>query len=205
MVFLMTGIAGAGRWFCRGPRSTRLTIAVTVVLCMLWLQYPLRADVPQHRPPQGGRRGGYATSVWQNSPLVTWLQEHPLSGQVCHEQSGCRLSADASRPRVGPVVAGCEQSGGACPPQGAAGTQYVVWFHRIDRTWLYDLREIASRCRTEEVATFPDGCVLKCLGEGGPAYSGFYRFWLPRSGRHFYTIDKADGQIPRPFRRNVGG
>ena len=73
-----------------------------------------------------------------------------------------------------------------------SGPTYFVWSDSLCRDYLYDLRELLSRYRMEEVAALPDGKVYRVLGEGGPGLSGVYRLWSPNSEKHFYTIDRLE-------------
>jgi hypothetical protein len=121
---------------------------------------------------------------------MEWLRNHPVQG---------RLYSNA--PYSVYLLTGIEVEN--TPPHWwdasefarrklASQTSYIVWLH--DASWdsLYDLRELRSRYRMQEVAAFPEGRVYQYLGEGGPAVSAVYRFWSPRLGRHFYTIQKAE-------------
>ncbi len=190
-VFLLAGIAGAGRLIDKCAGHARLAGAIGVILYAFWLQYPLRVlhQVTIGRMAVGA--GGYATAAWQDAPLVQWLRDHPLSGPVySNSPDGVYLLTRAVA-RYTP-----QWRDGGSRTEFAAGSavqaRYVVWFRTINRPWLYDLRELSTGCRMEEVVTFPEGSVLRCLGPGGPGLAAVYRFWLPRTGRHFFTADKQE-------------
>jgi hypothetical protein len=188
---VVAGIVTAGRLLCAGLKRPGLIGAVGAVLCALWLQYPLRVLYRDtaHRMTYGA--GGYATAPWQTSLLVKWLRDHPLPGPVYTNSPDAVYLLTQTATRLSPRWREAH-SLAAFARDSALQPRYVVWFQSLNRTWLYDLREITSSCRMEDVVTFSDGCVYRCLGEGGPGISAVYRFWSRRTGGHLYTIDKLE-------------
>ena len=187
---MVAGIERASRLLPASFGYRRLANAAGIFLCALWLQVPLRA-LPhgiQHYASQGA--GEYSTSVWQESPFVQWLREHPLPGKIC-----------SNAPDAAYILAGIPAAPTPFHPENKAElarrelpaqTSYIVWFHGLPRTRLYDLRELRSRYQMQETAAFPHGSVYRHLGPGGPAISAVYRFWSVQLGRHFYTMQKAE-------------
>jgi len=191
MLVVVAGIEGARR-LLPGPGGHRQAVgALAVVLGVLWLQHPARVlyGVTVHRVKDGA--GGHAATVLQNSPMVAWLRERPLSGRVFSNvpETVYLLTGLAARPtpQSAYVLDPAEFTRGPAAP-----ASYIVWFHALPQLWLYDLREILSGCQTEDVATFPDGGVYRYLGPGGPRVSAVYRFWSPTLSRHLYTIRKDE-------------
>lgn len=166
--------------------------ALGLAVCILWLAYPL--DIARthvcHCHAQGP--GGYSTPQWKNSPTMEWLRNHPLPGRVysngpdaVYLMTGVPASLS---PRYPWVLAEIGRREFASQPT------YVVWLDNVywSLLYLYDLPELLSSYRMEEVAAFADGRIYRYLGERGPGISGVYRFWSTRLGSHFYTIQKAE-------------
>ncbi len=191
LVLMVAGIAAAGRLLTMKLGRGKWVALVSIVLCALWLQYPLRVLYRDTQNRMANGAGGYATSTWQNSPLVGWLRDHPLSGRMYTNARDAvylltrRVSYHAPKWRLEPRLDKFARASAAEPC-------YIVWFYGITRTSFYELREILSACRTEPVAASPDGYVARCFGAGGPSVSAVYRFWSPKTNRHFLTIDKYE-------------
>ena len=191
MVLMVAGIEGACRLLSVPFGHKKLVNSMGIFLCMLWLQYPLRelAHGTAHCIRDGA--GGYSTSAWENSPLVEWLRHHPLQGKVYSNRHAAVYLLTGTGAATTP--------GDICEPaefarRCASQVSYIVWFHAMGLPWLWqcDLREVLSHCRVQQVAMFADGTLYRILGEGGPGVSAVYRFWSPKLGRHFYTIQKAE-------------
>jgi hypothetical protein len=191
MALMIAGIEGTRRLLSVPFGRKRMVDFAGLFLCALWLHYPFRAlyDNTAHRMKDGA--GGYATSAWENSPLMQWLRNHPLPGKIYSNGSDAIYLLTRAVTGQTPQ-ARYEHGPAAFARELASQASYIVWFHDLHRPWLYDLRELLSCCRVQEVATFPDGGVYRYVGEGGPGVSAVYRFWSPRLGRHFYTIQKAE-------------
>jgi hypothetical protein len=190
VALMLVGVEGIHRLLIDRPVRRALVGSLCIILCILWLQYPGRVLCRNVRSCMEHGAGGYAVSQWQDSPLVAWLRSHPLPDRVfCNGSDAAYLltrAVTSLTPQWKHETALADFA-----RLGASQTSYLVWFNEIRYPWLYDLREILSCCRVKEIARFPDGCVYQCLGEGGPPISAVYRFWSLRTGRHLYTIDKA--------------
>ena len=189
MALMIAGIEGAGWLLSVGWGHKKLVGFIGIVLCAFWLQYPFRVLHHNTANRMKDGAGGYATAAWQNSPLMEWFRNHPLPGKVYSNGSDAIYLLTGTVTWLTPQLRH-ERDLAELARVSASQTPYVVWFQGLDRPWLNDLREILSCCRTEKVATFPDGTVYRCLGAGGPGASAVYRFWSPKASRHFYTIDK---------------
>ncbi len=190
MVLVVAGIDGACRLLSLPFGRGKLVGPIAFFLCLLWLLHPVREL--RHTIPYCIRQGagGYSATRWQDSPLVEWLRRHPLEGGVY-----------SNAPDVLYLLTGA--SAGTTPHyywdaaefarrEFAARLGYIVWFHNLRQSFLYDLRELLSRYRMEEVATFPDGRVYRFAGAGGPAVAGVYHFWCSKDDTHLYAIDKRE-------------
>jgi hypothetical protein len=185
MVLMVAAAAGASRLLSVPVGHRKMVDSLLVALCALWLQYPLRELVHSTAHYMREGAGGYSVATWQDSLLVQWLREHPLSGTVYSNGPDAVYLLAGAATLITPEnlhdPAGLARWCGSAP-------SYVVWFHGLRRLWLYDLRELLSRYQMQEVATFPEGAVYRYLGAGGPAVSGVHRFWCAKTGRHLYTI-----------------
>jgi len=190
MAFMVAGIEGVRRLSSLAPGHGKLAGSAVIILCALWLREPLDTlhDNTARRMEDGA--GGYSTSAWRDSPLVTWLRSHPQAGRVFSN------APDVIYLLTGAVTSQTPHAQYELDPKAfAAGDEsqasYIVWFHGLYRPWLYDLRELLSCCRVQEVATFREGGIYRYLGPSGPGAWAVYRFWAPKLGRHLYTIRKA--------------
>jgi hypothetical protein len=159
MFMVFVGIEQVSNFLNVRLRRPALGTFAVILLCTLWLTYPL-ARVSEHALSYA-RNGppGFNTVAWRESPTIQWLQAHPLEGKVYSNApdvvyiltgraahlSPCR-SVDVSELRNS-LSSGLDH--------------YVVWF---DIGWFdewrshcYDMRKLASIFDIEEVATFSDG------------------------------------------------
>ncbi len=195
---IVTALESLRRLGPAGMTYGRPVTGVLIVLGALWLGYPCRVLYRNTAARMRNGAGGCATAVWQNSPLVQWLRDNPLPGKLyCNGTDNLylltgKVSWLTPQWRDSSALAGFAK---IC----TTGTRYLIWFNEIRYPRLYDLREILSRVKMQEVARFPDGCVYRCLGEGGAELGAVYRLWSPKTGRHFCTIDKHEWD---KFRKN---
>ncbi len=190
MALIVAGIEGAYHLLPVSWGRGRLASSLCILACVLWLQCPLRMMLHSTKHHMRDGAGEYATRAAQESPLVEWLRSHPLPGKIYSNGSDAIYVFTGAVAGSTPfhVWDAAEFARRELAPQAS----YVVWFRTLPREHLYDLRELLSRYRMEEVAVFPDGAVYRYVGEGGPGVSAVYRFWSPQLGRHFYTIRKAE-------------
>ncbi len=190
MVLLVAGIDSACRLLSLPFGHGKLIGPIAFFLCLLWLLPPLREL--RHTIPYCIRQGagGYSAAPWQDSPLVEWLRRHPLEGGVySNVPDALYLLTGAS---AGTTPHYYWDAAQFARREFAARPSYIVWFHNLRRYFLYDLRELLSRYRMEEVAAFPDGRIYRFVGAGGPAVAGVYHFWCAKGEKHLYTIHKPE-------------
>jgi len=130
-------------------------------LCALWLIYPLgrvREAVSMHMRYGAG---GYAWSGWQTSPLVDWLRNHPLQGEVrCNAPDALYALAGRSA-AVSPHKTWDIPKFAEMLSSGPG--ESLVWFSGLPRIYLYGLDELVSMLNIEEVVTFSDGGIYRLL------------------------------------------
>ncbi len=190
MVPVFAGIEEVGRMARERLGGGNLAGVLGLAVCVLGLVHPLETTVNRVR---GYTRHGlrdFGAAVWRQSPLVDWLRRHPLEGTI-YSNIPEALYLLAGRPAQ-TTPAWNEDPTKFTEAMSPASASYIVWSYIVRRNFLYDLRELASRWRMEEVASCPDGKVYRFLGPGGPGVSAVYRFWSPQQGRHSYTADKRE-------------
>lgn len=164
-----------------------------ILLCAAWLLYPLTEtrQVLAHCRRHGA--GGYSTPAWQQSPLMRWLRQHPLDGRIYSNVPDAVYILAGASAEITPHHYWTAADFAARLAEFPTPRKYVVWSHYRHWDFLYDLPELISRYRMEEIASFVDGKVYRLLGAAnGPPVFGVYRFWSPRLSRHLYTLDKAE-------------
>ncbi len=163
---------------------------VGVVVCALGLVQPLHVMVDRIRGYAHYGLGDYGTVLWRQSALMDWLRRHPLEGVVYSNVPDALFILAGQSAKTTPTW--YEDTTKFAVTMSASPASYIVWFHPLYRNGLYDLPELASRWRMEEVASCPDGKVYRFLGNGGPGVTAVYRFWSPDQWRHSYTADKRE-------------
>jgi len=190
MVLVVAGIDSACRLLSLPLGYGRLVGSLGVCLCALWLLHPLRElrHTIRYCIEQGA--GGYSISRWQDSPLVGWLRSHPPQGAIYSNMpDALYLLAGAAASTTPHYYWDAAQF---ARREFAAKPSYVVWFYNLYRPFLYDLRELLSRYRMEEIAALPDGRIYRFMSESGPPVAGVYHFWASKEDRHYYTIQKPE-------------
>ena len=110
----------------------------------------------------------YGKKAWQESPLIRWLQHHPLSGEVYTNEPDALYMLTGVVAKFGPVRIDPLPSVEIGNKGG--GEHFLVWFedtlngrkrflHR--RSWIDPLKSVAEKWLLEEVVAFPDGRVYQ--------------------------------------------
>ncbi len=191
MVAAFCGVEGIRRRLPAGARPRMAATSAGLILFALWFQYALRMQGRSVADHVKNGAGGYATSAWQNSPLVQRLRRDPLPGLVyTNSPDGIYLMMKVVTRSMPSVYH--KGSLGVFAQECAATTPYLVWFNTVRHNSMNDLREILSSCRMEKVEEFPDGAIYRCWGPRQSQLSAVFRFWSRRTGKHLYTIDKQE-------------
>jgi len=190
LVLLLAGIDSACRLLSVLVGPGKPVGPIVFVLCVPWLLYPLNRllHTTGHRIERGA--GGYSIAQWQDSPLVAWLRDHHLEGGVFSNVPDALYLLTGTPVRTTPHY--YWDASQFARREFTARPTYIVWFHNLCRYFLYDLRELRSRYRLEEVAAFPDGRIYRFVGESGPAVSGVYHFRAANENRHYYTVHRRE-------------
>jgi len=190
VLLVVTGMEGA--FGLLGNLLARPTVGRSfgLGLCVLWLLHPLDQawGLVRHCVREGA--GGYSCATWKESPLVDWLRANRSPAHVYSNAPAALYLLTGIPARSTPHWRlETLESAGSLPPSPG---DYIVWCHNHRRDYLYDLRELLSRYRMDEVAAFPDGRIYRFVGEGGPAVAAVYHFWAAKDDRHLYTIQKLE-------------
>jgi len=190
MLLVFTGVADASRLLSALPAGRRWGAWPGLLLCILWLLYPLSeaGQCVESRIRDGA--GVYSSRGWQESPLIRWLRAQPPQGAVYSNIPDVMYLLLGMRAQSTPHW--YWDTAKLAANMSSSQATYIVWSDNPHLDVLYDRRELASRWRMEEIASFPDGAVYRFLGDGGPGVWGVHRFWSPLKNRHYYTVNKVE-------------
>lgn len=143
-----------------GRRLRKESIAkwIAVGVWALLLVYPFSHIIKAHRYWLQNGVGVYDTVEWQKSPLIGWLKAHPLTGRVFSNAPAAIYLLTGSEARMSPrrtddisqlIESGMVRKG-----------DYLVWFRRIRRPYLFNVPELADIFSLEEIAFVGDGGVM---------------------------------------------
>ncbi|MCJ7692900.1 MAG: phospholipid carrier-dependent glycosyltransferase [Sedimentisphaerales bacterium] len=128
-------------------------------LCVLWL-FSYRVPLFKQHVRRYEQYGipGLNSAGWHRSPLINWLRENPLKGPVFSNEPHAVFFLSKHQTRISPRKnIKIETFIEYLDPQG---TNYLIWFKRHWRDYLYDLKELSSMFRFGLVEEMPDGLVL---------------------------------------------
>ncbi len=190
MLLVFTGVADASRLLSARPTGRRWGVWPGLLLCVLWLLYPLSeaGKCVESRIRDGA--GAYCSTEWQESPLVRWLRVHPLQGVIYSNVPGVMYLLAGATARTTPHY--YMDTAQLAADMSSSQANYIVWSDNAHLDFLYDRRELLSRWRMEEIASFSDGAVYRFIGNAGPGVLGVHRFWNPQKRRHYYTLNKRE-------------
>lgn len=190
MLLVFTGVADASRLLSAPPTGRRWGTWPGLLLCVLWLLYPLSqaGTCVESRIRDGA--GGYCSPLWQESSLIRWLRANPLQGVIYSNVPGAIYLLAGMPARTTPHY--YWDTTQLAANMSSSQANYIIWSDHMHLDFLYDRRELASRWRMEEIASFSDGAVYRFLGDGGPGVLGVHRFWNPLTKRHYYTVNKVE-------------
>jgi hypothetical protein len=192
MLCVVAGIENACRLLGKVLRCMPIVESVCVALCVAWL---LGRQPIMRRQVAGCIQVGtspYCSAVWQESPLILWLRDHPLSGGVFSNAPDAvyiltGIGAETTPPCSWDIARFARRL-------ASAEASYVVWFYRKNHESFWDLPELLSRYEMEEMVDLPDGRIYRAHGvvRPEPWLQAVHCFLSPHTNRHFYTIDKQE-------------
>ena len=110
--------------------------------------------------------GGYSTVRWRESPLIEWLQAHPLDGVIYSNYPDAIYILTGQKTEKGPkkFQPASTNSKGDDLQQFKEllklnNRTYLVWFLEAGREYLYNIQELHSAFVLEKAAVFSDGTV----------------------------------------------
>lgn len=194
MLIVFTSVADAARWLAVSPTGRKWAGPLGLLLCLLWLAYPLAQTGKFSVLCLREGAGEFRWPTWQGSPMMQWLREHPLQGDVCSNAPSQVYLLTGTPAKCSPHY--YHDLSQFAAKMSSSPAAYIVWVDHVHLDFLYDAVELASRWRMTKVATFSDGAVYRFLGDGdGPPVWGVHRFWSSREGRHYYTLDKHQIEV----------
>ena len=193
MILVVTGIEAGIRLAQEATGGRKSLPIVGATLFGLWLLYPLtesKQDIFRFR-----RVGtdGYSSALWKDSAMMDWLRHHPLDGAIYSNTPDAVFLLTGQIAEITPHHYWSPADRAAWMAHTETPQEYVVWSHYSCWNYLYDLRELLSRYRTEEIASFEDGKIYRLLGESdGPPAFGLFRLWSAVKNKHVYAISRAE-------------
>ncbi len=158
LILLLGNLEPLSRSIARRTGRVRLGTVVTLAVTALWLILPIAVLGRTFRSWMRDGVGVYDTAEWRESQLIDWVRHHPLQGQVySNDPAGlylltgtpARMSLRRDRPIADQLAVNPIRPG-----------DHLVWFRRINRSYLFTVPELAERFELEETAFTGDGGVL---------------------------------------------
>lgn len=193
MVLVATGAEAGIQLIQAGTGGRKGPMVAGVVVCALWLLYPLsESRIVISRAYHHGPYG-YATAPWKNSEMIAWMREHPLNGTIYSNVPNAVFLLTGQSAEISPHNYWSPAEAAARMAEFETPQEYLVWSYLSYWDYLYDLRELLSRYRTEEIASFKDGKIYRLLGESdGPPAFGVFRLWSAVKNKHVYAVTRAE-------------
>jgi hypothetical protein len=145
------------------PKVGWLLSGVATIALAAWLVHPATEVWERTQQQMRDGAGGYTLTSWRESPLVNWLCEHRLEGDLYSNAPEAIYALTDRGARTNPL-----RSQNLAPfREGLSSRQnkYLIWFSGVRRPYIYDLDEMILMFRMEKVAAVRDGAV--------------YRLWSP--------------------------
>ena len=198
MLLVFTAVSDASRLLAALPAGRRWGKRAGLLLCILWLVYPLSQTGKCVESCMREGAGDYRWPTWRGSPLIQWLRENPLQGEIySNVPDAVYLLAGLPAKTTPHYYWDTTQ---CAAKMSSSQANYVVWSENLHLDFLYDLRELASRWRMTEIATFSDGAIYRFVSDGGLGVFGVHRFWDAQKDRHYYTLNKLEIEMINLYR-----
>jgi hypothetical protein len=142
----------------RLARRGRLSAIIAAAIIAGWLANvgDYTFDLARHCVRNGA--GIYDGAEWRRSELIPWLRQHPLSGTIRSNDPAAvylLVGRDAvTSPRRTGNRRQVEASLAVLPGD------YLIWFNRLDKPFLYSVPELARLYGLRELAFVGGGGVL---------------------------------------------
>lgn len=159
ILLILIGLDALGALIGMAFRKRWAGCLLVAALCALWLISYRLPLFKQHvsRYEQYGIPG-LNSAGWHRSPMINWLRRNPLKGPVFSNEPHAVFFLSGHQTRISPRrTVKIEKFIDYLNPQG---TNYLIWFKRHWRTYLYNLKELDSMFRFRLVKQMPDGLVL---------------------------------------------
>lgn len=180
---LFAGIDDAVARLSVYPLWGRVIAWSLLTLCVLWLKHPLQRTGAMVVDQVRDGAGGYNRTAWRESPLVKWLDAHPLQGPIRSNAPDALYALTGRDANVSPHRTWDMAEFQRVTAAGRGET--LVWFRNSARSFLYDLDELVSIVPVEKVAAFRDGGVYRLVpAKGATAGAGAFSPYLVNGTRN---------------------
>lgn len=154
-----------------GGRRTRRRIkqAVVLVLCLTWLGGNLYRTYTFVSDTAANGTGGYATTSWQQSEMVSYLESRPLSGPLYTNGPDVVYLMTGQKALLSPRRSGPSLSGSALGLDAfkdvvdREGSVYLAWFTEIGRPYMYSPKDLSQHFRLLPQGRVKDGTLYLAL------------------------------------------
>jgi hypothetical protein len=140
----------------KGKRALHVAL---LVLAFGWLAYPasrLAWLMPQW---QENGVGVYDAVEWQELGIVKWLKQNRVEGRVLSNDPGMVYLLTGNEAHISPRRT--DDAGWLAGTGQVRPGDWLVWFSRVKRPYLYTVPELAGMFPLEEVTFVGDGGVLR--------------------------------------------
>ena len=167
LTLLLLMLAERSASMLRARLSRRLTDAVLVTGFAAWLLYPVTTASLEIIKWVDEGAGGFNSTEWRESETIEFLQREPFETDpsfYSDAPDALYILADFEA-GFGPVktaynspqtVAEAQDLAGHWPQQEQV---YLVWFHGIQREYLYTVEELQTLANIEPILQFADGTI----------------------------------------------
>lgn len=164
ILLLLLGLESISELLAVVLKKKWLSYSVIILCCFSWLlSYPLpiiRQKISSHK-----KYGvpGYNSMYWHRSEVINWLKTHRLDGNVFSNEAPvvyfltghtASMSPSRGRGRDGNIEKFKQQL-------ALKEKNYLIWYYKNWREHLYDLNELSSMFKLEQVAQFRDGAIFR--------------------------------------------
>jgi len=156
---IFTGADHIAQMMMEGIRAKRTAVHVLAALMCIWLVYPASGVLADVRSSIRKGAGVFSTDAWHNSPLINYLKEARLDGQIYSNYPDAiyavvRIPARYTPKKDSLPIYGFRQFEKAVK-EGKGS--YIVWFNKNTSNSIYNVEELRPYFTIEKIAGLEDG------------------------------------------------
>jgi hypothetical protein len=160
ILLILVGLEAAAELFALLFKKRWAGYSIAITAYSLWLAFYIFPGITRRLAlyeEYGAGPNSLNSAKWHQSPLINWLKEHPPKGKIFSNEPFaiyviCGFEARLS-PRHGDMENFKRQMSSEQP-------NYLVWFNKHWRKYLYNLEELNSQFKLIPLETLPDGAVF---------------------------------------------